>query len=214
MKNRSEGTWLFVVIAAALLALLSACTRNKQEAPATGPHDTPIIVQGGSLWIWSSVNFIVPSSAGNVSDFEYVLPSPNGYVDTITAYSDQFLRNKIGSMSLARDVPWALCGVPHDIKIWSPNTSTARDTISFASAVPKNPLPIFWPMQFGSGNGPYGFGRRHVNPNPFTALNLKTGDANFGCPAPTPQPPSCFTSPGPQCSIACGTPQCFIQLNY
>ncbi len=215
MKDCSTIATASITAVVIFMILGTSCTREATgptKTPATGPHDTPIVVQGGSLWIWSSVNFTVPSSTGNVSDFQYELPANNQYVDTITAYSDQFFQNKVGFIGVSKDAPWTLCANPHDLKIWSPNTSSGADVINFQSAVPKNVLPIFWPMQFGSGNGYFGFGRRHVDPNPLASLNLTT-DKNYTCLSGTLT--SCFNvGAKPPCSILCGKPPCFIQLNY
>jgi hypothetical protein len=210
MKNRSETWFVCIAVAAASTVLNLGCAKPRNQI-ITG-HDTPIVVQGGSLWIWSTVNFLVPSSTGNVSDFQYVLPANDQYVDTFTAYSDQFLTTKVGSIGIKGGTPWTLCANPHDLKIWSRNTAMGADVINFASAVPNNGLPIFWPMQFGRGSGSYGFGRHHVNPDALTSLNLTT-DPTYACPSGTLT--SCFKAAAtPPCMIPCGKPPCFIQLNY
>ena len=215
MKNREVVVLLFMATAA-ITAVTTAGCNPKSPPPNKGiitGHDTPIIVSGGSLWIWSTVNFQVPSVAGNLSQYQYYLPATNQYVSSISLYSEETLHHQVGSsVAITSGSPWTLCANPHDLKMWSPNTQV-NDVVNFATAR-ASVLPIFWPMAFGSGSGNYGFGRRHVNPNSLSSLNLKTGDANYACPIFAGAAPDCTTGNAPPCSFYCSTPQCFVKLDY
>lgn len=212
--------WL-LLLTVVFVALVVFDCHHRQAPPrpnpvgAGAPHSAPVGVQGGSLYVWSSLRFGMSGKSGGY--YSHGVVQANGQsVDSIAVYSNlDDYNNQVQpalTMALNMGTPYSICAFPQNFKALSANS--AGSEIDFVQA------------GLGSGADPYilknapppavrGFPNRlmHKNANPLQYLMFNTG-------TPGQSPPACATSGDAcvsgaltsSCKLQCAS--CMVVLNY